>query len=84
MVTFFPLRDRPLFSRMVIAAIFFIISFSPGFSQPVKQHRNLQWTPVKKLEIGPADSIQVLSFRGAASQMEVHGFLPVYLEKGFT
>jgi len=32
------------------------------------------------MEIGPGDSIRILSFRGAASQAEVHGFLPVFLE----
>jgi hypothetical protein len=65
---------------MVLAAIFFISSFFPGYSQPVHQHRSLKWFPVKKVEIGPADSMQVLSFKGAASQVEVHGFLPVFLE----
>ncbi|HZX62251.1 MAG TPA: type IX secretion system sortase PorU, partial [Bacteroidales bacterium] len=35
---------------------------------------------MKKVEIGPVDSMQVLSFKGAASQVEVHGFLPVFLE----
>ncbi len=80
MNTFSPLRYRPLYSGMVLAAILFISSFSPGFSQPVRHHSNLDWNPVKKLEIGPADTIQVLSFNGAASQVEIHGFLPVFME----
>jgi len=80
MVTFFPFINRPFFFKMVLAAIFFISSFFPGYSQPVHQHRSLKWFPVKKVEIGPVDSMQVLSFKGAASQVEVHGFLPVFLE----
>jgi len=80
MVTFFPFRNRPFFFKMVLAAIFFISSFFPGYSQPVHQHRSLKWFPVKKVEIGPVDSMQVLSFKGAASQVEVYGFLPVFLE----
>lgn len=61
--------------------IFIICSLLQGYPQPVHQHRNLKWFPLNKVEIGPGDFMQVLSFRGAASQVEVHGFLPVFLEK---
>ncbi len=80
MITFFSFRDRPFFFKMVITGILFISSFSTGYSQPVHQHRSLKWFPVNKVEIGPGDSMQVLSFKGAASQLEAHGFLPVFLE----
>src|ERR1035437_436188 len=80
MITFFSFRDRPFFFKMVITGILFISSFSTGYSQPVHQHRSLKWFPVNKVEIGQGDSMQVLSFKGAASQLEVHGFLPVFLE----
>jgi len=80
MITFFSFRDRPFYFKMVLFAIFFITSLSAVYSQPVHQHRILKWFPVKKVEIGPADSMQVLSFRGAASQVETYGFLPVFLE----
>ena len=65
---------------MVITGILFISSFFTGYSQPVHQHRSLKWFPINKVEIGPGDSMQVLSFKGAASQLEAHGFLPVFLE----
>jgi hypothetical protein len=80
MITFFPFRDRPFFSKMIFAAILIICSLLQGYSQPVHQHRNLKWFPLNKVEIGPGDSMQILSFRGAASKVEVYGFLPVFLE----
>jgi len=46
----------------------------------MRQHRTLKWLPARKMEIRPGDSVQVLSFNGAASQTENYGFLPVFLE----
>jgi hypothetical protein len=80
MITFFPYRVRPYSCKAVLTAIFTIYSFFPGFSQPVHQHRILNWLPVHKIEIGPGDSVQVLNFKGATTQTQVFGFLPVFLE----
>jgi hypothetical protein len=80
MVTFFSLKDRPFFSRIVLAVIFFTSSLSLVFSQPVHQHRNLKWNPARKMETGPSDTVLVLSFNGAAFQEEIYGFLPVFME----
>ena len=40
----------------------------------------LNWFPVHRAEIGPGDSIHVLSFKGAATQSQFFGFLPVFME----
>jgi hypothetical protein len=80
MINFFPFRFRQYCFKAVFIAILIISSFYPGFSQPVHQHRVLTWFPAHKTEIGPCDSMQVLSFKGAASQIQVFGFLPVFME----
>jgi hypothetical protein len=80
MIIFFPLRSVPFFKNLAFTLILIISSLLQCFSQPVHQHRELMWYPVHKLETGPGDSIRVLNFKGAASQILVHGFLPVFME----
>jgi hypothetical protein len=66
---------------MVLVAILFTGLFSPGFSQPVHQHRSLKWNPVRKMEIGIGDSVQLLSFNGSSFREDVYGFLPVFQDR---
>ena len=80
MITLFPFKDRSFFIKIAIFVILTISSFSQVLSQPVRQHRRLTWFPSHKVELSAGDSIQVLSFKGSASQIQPYGFLPVYLE----
>ncbi|MCX6248389.1 MAG: type IX secretion system sortase PorU [Bacteroidetes bacterium] len=65
---------------MLFVGILIISSVLPGFSQPVRQHRILKWNPVRYQETGAGDSMQVLSFKGSSTQLEVYGNLPVFQE----
>jgi hypothetical protein len=80
MITFFPFRIRLYCCKALLTAIIIVSSFFPGFSQTVHQHRMLNWFPVHIAEIGQGDSMHVLSFKGAATQSQLFGFLPVFME----
>ena len=80
MIILFPFRSGPYFKSLALIFILITCSLDHCFSQPVHQHRELKWLPVHKVENDSGDSMQVLSFKGAASQVQVHGFLPVFME----
>jgi hypothetical protein len=76
----FSLTNRPFIIRMVVAAVLVVSSSFHGYSGSFHQRRSLNWSPVKQVEMRPGDSLQVLTFQGAASRYENQGFLPVYTE----
>jgi hypothetical protein len=80
MVTFSHFNERLFLQRLILTLTLSFSFLFSGYAQSMHQHRVLRWNPSHKVEIGPGDTMQVLSFTGAASQLQGYGSLPVFVE----